>query len=92
MNNSLTLDGTVYVGNFTEEGTPRSYAPAITGDLVIVNKGDGTYDISFKFGDDSENTWNGSWSGKMEMSDGSYADSQPTSMTIIPDVREFVRP
>lgn len=90
--NLLTLEGTMYVGNFDEEGIPGSYAPAITGDLVIVNNGDGTYDISFKFGDDSGNTWDGSWSGKMDMSDKSYGNSQFTGKTAISGIMEPVKP
>ena len=58
-----TLVGTAYMGNFDEDGHPVSYAPAASGEMEIVNNGDGTYQVSFEFLDDKGNTWDGEWSG-----------------------------
>lgn len=63
-----TLVGTVYMGDFNENGNPTSYAPAVSGDLNITNNGDGTYHISFEFLDDKGNTWDGEWSGSFDES------------------------
>ena len=71
-----TLYGTVYVGDFTEDGYVQAFAPATSGDLVITNHGDGTYDISFSFLDDNGNTWDGQWSGPISISTQSYSNSQ----------------
>ena len=74
-----TLYGTVYVGDFTEDGYVQAFAPATSGDLVITNHGDGTYDISFSFLDDNGNTWDGQWSGPISISTQSYSNSQRSS-------------
>lgn len=63
------LGGTMYLGDFTEDGLVQSCAPAMSGNLVIVNNGDGTYDISFSFLDDLGHTWEGEWSGSINLND-----------------------
>ena len=44
-------------------GYVNQFAPATEGDLVIVNNGDGTYQLTFSFLDDLGHTWDGTWSG-----------------------------
>lgn len=63
------LGGTMFVGGFNEEGYVTEYAPATSGDLVITNNGDGTYNISFAFVDDLGYNWNGEWSGTISLTD-----------------------
>ena len=40
---STTLEGTLYLSGYNEEGYVNQFAPATEGDLVIVNNGDGTW-------------------------------------------------
>lgn len=65
-----SMYGTLYLGyeelmNFGVR-TIKDKASAESGDLKIVNKGDGTYEISFEFEDDRGNTWDGQWSGSFD--------------------------
>lgn len=60
--------GTMYLGGFVGS-TATQYAPAISGNLEITNNGDGTYKIWFSFKDDIGNTWDGEWSGAMDLED-----------------------
>lgn len=63
---TYSVYGTVYVGKF-EDGYPTAFAPAMSGDLVITNNGDGTYVFEFGFKDDRGYVWDGSWSGTVEL-------------------------
>lgn len=58
-----TLGGTLFMSGYNEEGYVNQFAPATEGDLVIVNNGDGTYQLTFSFLDDLGHTWDGTWSG-----------------------------
>ncbi|HIZ86340.1 MAG TPA: hypothetical protein IAC04_07610 [Candidatus Coprenecus stercoravium] len=65
--------GTMYLGDYVTDGQqtyPRAFAPAISGDLNIVNLGNGAYELSFTFMDDKGHEWTGEWSGNMAVSDG----------------------
>ena len=62
-------------GKFDGEGNAQAVAPAVSGDLNITNNGDGTYDFSFAFMDDCGNTWDGHWTGALQMTDYSGAPS-----------------
>lgn len=70
-----SIYGTNFVGGFDAEGYVSEFAPATEGDLNITNHGDGTYTISFSFLDDMGHTWDGEWTGEIDLSDGnsSYA-------------------
>lgn len=65
------LNGTNYIGDFGDDGLVYAFAPATSGDLNITNNGDGTYTFSFAFLDDKGYTWDGSWTGKLDMIDDS---------------------
>lgn len=80
------LGGTIYLGGFDSQGYVTDYAPATSGDLNITNHGDGTYTISFKFIDDIGNTWDGEWTGELNMSDesSSYAPQYARSNQVSP--------
>lgn len=67
--------GTMLSGKFDGEGNAQAVAPAVSGDLNITNNGDGTYDFSFAFMDDCGNTWDGHWTGALQMTDYSGAPS-----------------
>lgn len=73
------LGGTMYVGGFTAEGYVTSYAPATSGDMIITNNGDGTYNLEFAFVDDLGNTWDGEWTGAISLEDQSSAPSASPS-------------
>ena len=79
------LFGTNYVGGFTSDGYVTEFAPAISGDLNIINNNDGTYIISFSFVDDLGNTWEGEWEGEMQLEDGSgsYYAPKRSSVSIL---------
>ena len=47
-----SLSGTLYLGGRDDNGYYVEYAPAMSGDLDIVNNGDGTYEFTFSFLDD----------------------------------------
>ncbi|HIZ87683.1 MAG TPA: hypothetical protein IAC03_05930 [Candidatus Coprenecus pullistercoris] len=70
-----SLVGTMYFGDY--DYMPgygefvNAYAPAVSGDLQITDNGDGTYGIVFDFVDDKGNSWDGEWSGELEMRDAS---------------------
>ena len=51
------------MSGYNEEGYVNQFAPATEGDQVIVNNGDGTYQLTFSFLDDLGHTWDGTWSG-----------------------------
>lgn len=61
--NGTTLGGTLFMSGYNEEGYVNQFAPATEGDQVIVNNGDGTYQLTFSFLDDLGHTWDGTWSG-----------------------------
>lgn len=77
---SGSIYGTNYLGGFDDMGYVSQFAPAISGDMNIVQNDDGTYTISFAFLDDKGNTWDGEWSGAMDVVDVSYAPAR-TSIT-----------
>lgn len=73
------LYGTWYAG-YDAEGYIVSRAPATSGDITVVNNGDGTYDLTFNCDDGSGNIWSGSWSGVIETGSSSmYAASSVSS-------------
>lgn len=47
------------------------FAPAISGNLEIENKGGGQYKMTFDFTDDKNHRWYGEWSGEMMLFDKS---------------------
>ena len=47
------------MSGYNEEGYVNQFAPATEGDQVIVNNGDGTYQLTFSFLDDLGHTWDG---------------------------------
>ncbi|HIZ85701.1 MAG TPA: hypothetical protein IAC04_04345 [Candidatus Coprenecus stercoravium] len=61
--------GSNYIGAFLN-GMPSKYAPAVSGNLDITNKGNDNYDIKFSFVDDLGYTWEGEYSGKLTVSEG----------------------
>ena len=61
------LGGSLFYSDLDADGRPREYAPAIDGDFIVENHGDGTYDISFEMEDDMGNVWSGQWSGEVEV-------------------------
>lgn len=61
------LGGTFYAKAL--DGMATEYAIAVSGDLMITNNGDGTYVISFEFLDSQGYTWDGEWSGNLEVVD-----------------------
>lgn len=65
------LNGTNYIGEFGDDGLVYAFAPAVSGDLNITNNGNGSYTFSFSFLDDKGNTWDGSWTGELDMIDDS---------------------
>ena len=60
------LSGTRYVGSW-DNGYVGICAPAIDGELVVTNHGDGTYTFQFEFIDDRGNTWDGEWTGAVNV-------------------------
>ena len=91
---SGSLYGSWYVG-VGSDGYAESQAPAVSGDIDIVNNGDGTYDFTFNCEDGFGNTWSGSWSGSIdEMNDYSssmYSASSATSRSSVkPGLRSGV--
>ena len=67
------LYGTNFVGGFSADGYVTQFAPATSGDFIITNHGDGTYTFEFEFIDDKNNTWDGTWTGTLELTDAGYA-------------------
>lgn len=65
-----SLSGTNYLGGFEGDGNVSQYAPATSGDLIITNHGDGSYTVSFEFLDDKGHTWDGEWTGDINLIDG----------------------
>ena len=61
------IGGTAYANVL--DGMAMEYAIAVSGDLKITNNGDGTYVISFEFLDPQGYTWDGEWSGNLEVVD-----------------------
>lgn len=55
------------------------FAPAESGNIDIVNHGDGSYDISFECTDDRGNVWSGSWSGEISILDTGYSSAAASS-------------
>ena len=74
-NNNGSLGGTMFLGGFTADGYVSEFAPAMSGDLVITNHGDGTYTFSFEFLDDFGHTWDGEWTGSLSTTDYSGASA-----------------
>ena len=74
-NDNGSLGGTMFLGGFTADGYVSEFAPAMSGDLVITNHGDGTYTFSFEFLDDKGNTWDGEWTGSLSTTDYSEASA-----------------
>lgn len=70
--------GTMYLGGISGNGASE-FAPAKSGDLVITNHGDGTYTFSFEFLDDKGNTWDGEWTGALQLTDGTASTYSTTS-------------
>lgn len=75
-----SLGGTLYMSGYNAEGYVTEFAPATEGDLVIVNNGDGTYQITFSFLDDLGHTWDGTWSGSITADNYDFS-SQASSKT-----------
>lgn len=65
------LYGTMYYGGMASNGYVTDYAPAMSGEVVLVNKGDGTYNITVDVTDDLGNNVTGKWSGPIELIDDS---------------------
>lgn len=63
------LWGTRYEGGYDEIGFINVCAPALSGDLTIVNNGNDMYDVSFEFVDDRGHKWSGEWSGDIMVMD-----------------------
>lgn len=70
-----SIIGTMYLGDFTEEGNVRSIAPAMEGDLTIVREENGDYTFTFEFTDDWGYVWDGSWTGAVELQDATARSS-----------------
>ena len=64
----------------SEGASVDGFAPAVDGDIVVTNNGDGTYDISFECTDDIGNVWSGSWSGEVVLED--YSGMRGTKATV----------
>ena len=65
------------------------YAPAMSGDLDIVNNGDGTYEFTFSFLDDKGHTWSGHWSGNVRTLD--YTTSEASIVPLRAAEEQAVR-
>lgn len=63
------LWGTRYEGGYDDLGFINVCAPALSGELTIVNKGNEMYDVSFEFVDDKGYKWSGEWSGIISLVD-----------------------
>ena len=63
------LEGSFFFSDFDSDGNPQEYAPAIDGDFILENNGDGTYSISFAIKDDLGYVWSGQWNGSFELID-----------------------
>lgn len=57
------LYGTYYVGAY-EAGQVSRCAPAVSGELNVVNHGEGMYTFEFSFRDGKGHTWDGEWTGE----------------------------
>lgn len=75
-----SLSGTLYLGGRDEGGYYVEYAPAMSGNLDIVNNGDGTYEFTFSFLDDKGHTWSGHWSGSVKTLD--YTTSEASVLPL----------
>ena len=64
----------------SEGASVDGLAPAVDGDIMVTNNGDGTYDISFECTDDIGNVWSGSWSGEVVLED--YSGMRGTKATV----------
>lgn len=73
------LSGTGYMGGFDGMGHASELAPATSGDLVVTAHGDGTYTLEFSFLDDKGNTWDGEWTGVIQLSKYPFAGDIPES-------------
>lgn len=74
-----TPAGTMYLGGI-KDNTATEFAPAKSGDLVITNHGDGSYTISFRFVDDKDHTWDGEWTGKLDLKEYGESSASTTSV------------
>ena len=72
-----SLSGTNYLGGFEGDGNVSQYAPATSGDLIITNHGDGSYTVSFEFLDDKGHTWDGEWTGVINLIDDRAMGAPP---------------
>lgn len=72
--NRYDLGGTLYLSGIGED-IPNMYAPAKSGNAIITNHGDGTYTISFEFIDDKGHTFNGEWTGVLNLSSNQRANT-----------------
>ena len=71
------LSGTGYMSAFNSIGQPGELAPATEGDLIITANEDGSYTIEFSFLDDKGHTWDGEWTGFIELSKYAFAGDVP---------------
>lgn len=77
-----TPSGTMYLGGI-KDNTATEFAPAKSGDLVVTNHGDGTYTISFKFVDDKDHTWDGEWTGNLDLKEYSGTSASTASVATV---------
>lgn len=84
-----SLSGTIYLGGRDDKGYYVEYAPAMSGDLDIVNNGDGTYEFTFSFLDDKGHTWSGHWSGNVRTLD--YTTSEASIVPLRAAEEQAVR-
>lgn len=80
--------GTMYLGEFTPDGAVRAVAPALEGDLNISREDNGDYTFSFAFKDDIGNTWDGTWSGPVQLVNSDMSDYGATSRVRSVEKRE----
>lgn len=73
-----SLYPTLYL-HYDNDGYCDGFAPAESGNIDIVNHGDGSYDISFECTDDRGNVWSGSWSGEISILDTGYSSAAASS-------------
>ena len=50
-----------------DAGMMQGYAPAVSGDLHVTNNGNDNYTLEFSFKDDAGHTWDGKWTGDIDV-------------------------
>lgn len=81
------LSGTGYLGGFDGMGHASEVAPATEGALIITANEDGTYTFQFSFLDDRGNTWDGEWTGHIQLSKYPFAGDAPEAHHATSSVR-----